>query len=113
MDKYFCVFQLPADLTPMRVTFEAEHPGKAILKMMELAKISNTIELEQAEILKCVRSEDGKVAYLPVFLKEKSADKGKVILKNTLPALPVPVIEPAVIEKQEDVYKKPYTVEVM
>lgn len=111
MDKYFCVFQLPDQQQPMRVSFEEKHPGAAIVKLMQLANVTSTMEFEQAEILKCVRDKTGKPAYMPVFVKEKKDRKGRAILSSD--QTPAPVIDTPAVEEQLDVYKRPYTIEVM
>lgn len=112
MDRYYCVFKMPDQPLPSRVSFESEHPGMAILKLMSLAKVKNTMDLEEAEILKVVRMENGKPGYVPVFVKEKDDKKGRAVIGNRAPT-PVASIDIPVIEEQLDVYKLPYTIEVL
>ena len=107
MDRYYCVFKLP-DYVPQHTSFESKNPGTAIKKMMELAKVNSTTEIEEAEILKCIRTDDGKPAYIPVFTKIKTQNKGRLNLSSN-----PPVIDVAVVEDQLDVYKKPYIIEVL
>lgn len=104
MDRYYCVFKL-SDYIPQHTSFESQNPGTAIQKMMELANVTSTSELEEAEILKCIRTEDGKPAYIPVFTKCKNQSKGKVRL------LPAPDV--AVVQEQHNTYKLPYTIETL
>jgi len=117
MDKYFCVFKMPDQLKPTSVSFEAEHPGRAILKMMEVARVTNSMQLDAAEILKCVKLPDGNTGYVSVFLKESSDYKGKIQI--TQGSKPAPIIDAAVVDKQMsegvklDVYTKPYQTEVL
>ena len=116
MDKYYCVFKLPDQAIPTHISFEAQHPGAAIIKLMDVAKITNTMQLEQAEILKVVYVEDKdkkchSPSYVSVFVKEKDDRKGKVILSNSQKS--EPVINVPVVEEQLDVYKKPYIIEVL
>lgn len=108
MDRYFCVFRLPGEVRASSVSFESEHPGAAILKMMSLAKVTTTMDIEEAEILKVMKSDDGTPEYHRVFFKEPDAKKGKVILSATKP-----VIDKDVVEKQLDIYKRPYEIEVL
>ena len=109
MDRYYCVFKMP-DYLPVHTSFESANPATAIQKMMEMAKVTSTIEIEEAEILKYMgRSDDGKPLYTKVFSKLKKEEKGKLKLQ----ASPPPVINVPVVEEQLDVYKKPYTIEVL
>lgn len=115
MDKYFCVFQLHGQLSPTRISFEAKHPGDAIVKLMAAANIENTIDLEQGEILKCLRGNDGRPMYLPVFVKEKDEVKGRAVFRQEASATPAsaPPPPPPESKKEEDVYICPYKVEVL
>lgn len=108
MDRYFCVFRLPGQLNSSSVSFESEHPGTAILKLMSLANVTSTMDIEEAEIMKCVKDDKGNNGYIRVFMKEKKDVKGKVALANTRP-----VLNTKVIDKQIDLYKRPYTIEVL
>lgn len=108
MDRYFCVFRMPGQLNSSSVSFESEHPGTAILKMMSLANVTNTMDIEEAEILKVVRNSEGAPAYEKVFEKRADDVKGKVVLSHTKP-----VIDTTVVEKQLDIYKRPYEIEVL
>ena len=107
MDRYYCVFKM-ANTRPQHQTYEAGSVHLAIQKMMEIAQVTNTTEIDEAEILKCIRTDDGKPAYIKVFAKLKNETKGKIKLPPPPPATDVPAIE-----EQLDVYKKPYTIEVL
>lgn len=109
MDRYYCVFKMHNCL-PVHTSFESANPGTAIQKMMEIAKVTSSTEIEEAEILKYMgRSDSGHPLYTKVFEKFKKEEKGKLKLQAT----PPPVVNAPVIEDQLDVYKKPYTIEVL
>lgn len=116
MEKYFCTFKMPTSPAPSMVSFESEHTGTAILKMMSIAGITNTMELEQCEILKFVRTDKGQPGYVSVFLKEPGDKKGRIALVKDQPP---PFFDAAAVDKQladappADVYKRPYTIEVL
>lgn len=108
MDRYYCVFKL-SNYMPQRQSFEATSPATAISKMMELANVTSTADIEEAEILKYVgRSDEGKPVYIKVFTKFKQEEKGRVVLQHK-----PPVSSPPVPEAKPDVYKKPYAIEVL
>lgn len=111
MDRYYCTFKMPDQLIPSSVSFESEHPGTAIIKLMSLANVTTTMAFEEAEILKVIRTESGKPGYVSVFLKEKDDKKGRIVPAGR--QRPAPVIDKAVIEQNVDVYKLPYTIEVL
>lgn len=109
MDRYYCVFKMP-DYLPVHTSFESANPGTAIQKMLEMAKVTSTTEIEEAEILKYIgRDDEGQPLYTKVFSKFKSEGKDKLKLQAT----PPPVMDVPAIEEQLDVYKKPYTIEVL
>lgn len=115
MDRYFCTFKMPEQATPVSTSFEAEHTGIAIMKLMKIAGITNTMSLDQAEILKLVKDDRGNNGYVSVFLKESGDYRGRI---KTNVGTPPPIIDAATVEKQVeevklDVYTKPYKTEVL
>lgn len=113
METYFCVFKMPDQQVPTRHTFQAEHNGLAIMKLMQVANVSSSVELEQAQLLKLVKGKQGN-AYVEIYVKEKDEPKGRI--KFTTGGATAPIIDAAVIDKQVevvDVYIKPYKTEVL
>ena len=111
MNKYFCVFRMASAAKSMSCSFEAENGSLAIQKMMTIANITNTMELDEAELHEVVRTNEGKIGYKPVFRKDMGQKKGKI----TLPSIEEPV-NPEVQEpepEQTQAYKSPYSIEVL
>lgn len=119
MDRYFCTFKMPEQATPTSTSYEAEHVGIAIMKLMKIAGVTNTMSLDCAEILKVVKLDDGKTGYVSVFLKESGEYRGRIKVNKS--ASPPPIIDQATVDKQMqesqevklDVYTKPYKTEVL
>lgn len=111
MNKYFCVFRMAAAAKSMSCEFDSENGAKAIEKMMTIANISSTMELDEAELYQVVKTNEGKVGYKPVFRKDAGDKKGKI----TLPAVDPPDNPRAEAPKKPEPleYKAPYLIEVL
>jgi hypothetical protein len=107
MNKYFCVFRMLNAAKSMSCSFEAENGAKAIEKMMTIANITSTMELDEAELMQVVRTNEGKIGYKPVLRKDVG-QKGKI----TIPSAPIPET-PKALPIEVVAYKSPYTIEVL
>jgi len=114
MNTYFCVFRLLDSGRSLTCTYSAENGTAALTKMMDLANVKSTTELEEAQILQVIEkivNGNKTIIYKPFFEKIKG-EKAKVcLLHGETLALPKPKQEPE--PEPPAVYTAPYTVEVL